>query len=116
MARILSVSRNIHLLHKRNHALAMAGYSVRSPKTPADAASLLTESDFQAVIIGHSVAPEQRKQTIPALRNVNPNIPIIFVYATPELGVEPLADICVDVSHDPDKLVKVLDDIGLRGR
>jgi hypothetical protein len=94
----------------------MAGYSVRSPKTPSDAASLLAESDFHAVVIGHSVGPDRRKQTISALRNVNPKIPIIFVYATPELSFEPLADICVDVADDPDKLVKVLDDIGLQGQ
>ncbi len=109
MVRILSVSRNTHLLVKRNNALALAGYSVQSPKTPQDAPSLLAQNYFQAVIIGHSISSEQRKQIIPALRKVNPAIPIIFVYASPEPGAEPLADLCVDVADDPAELVKVLD-------
>lgn len=70
---------------------------------------MLAQGDFQAVIIGHSVSPEQRKQIIPALRKVRSEIPIIFVYASPQPGHEPLADLCVDVADDPAELVKVLD-------
>jgi DNA-binding response OmpR family regulator len=109
MIRILSVSRNTLLLVKRNNALAVAGHSVCSPKTPEDAPLMLAQGDFQAVIIGHSVSPEQRKQIIPVLRKVRSEIPIIFVYASPEPGQEPLADLCVDVADDPAELVKVLD-------
>lgn len=109
MVRILSVSRNTYLLIKRNDALALAGYSVQTPKTPEDAPLLLAQSHFQAVIIGHSISSEQRKQIIPALRKVSPPIPIVFVYASPDPGAEPLADMCVDIADDPAELVKVLD-------
>lgn len=117
MARILSLSRNTTLLVKRNDALALAGYSVHSPKTPEDAPSLLAQNPSQAVIVGHSVTSEQRKQIIPALRKLNPAIPIIFLYASPEPGNEPLADLCIDVADDIAELVKVLDNnVGLRSR
>ncbi len=108
MARILSVCSDTHLLVTRNDALAAAGYFVSSPKTPEDAPWLLAQGDFNAVIIGHSIAPEQRKEIIPALRKANPAIPIIFVYSSPEPGDEPLADLCVDVADDPAELVKAI--------
>ncbi len=93
--RILSVCSDTHLLVTRNDALAAAGYFVSSPKTPEDAPLLLAQGHFHAVLIGHFVAPEQRKEIISALRKVNPAIPIVFVYLSPESGDEPLADLCV---------------------
>ncbi len=113
MIRILSVSQNTHLLVTRNDALAVAGYFVCSPKTPEDAPRLLEQSGCEIAIIGHSVDPEQRKEIIPALRKVNPTIKMIFVYASPETGEEPLADLCVDVADDTAELVKVLDKINI---
>jgi DNA-binding response OmpR family regulator len=108
MVRILSVSQNTYLLVTRNDALTRAGYAVSSPRTPDDAPSLLAHGDFQAVVIGDSVAPEQRKQIIPPLRNINPAIPIIFVHTSPEPREEPLADLSIDVGDDPAELVTVL--------
>ena len=41
MFRILSVSRNVRLLITRNDALAIAGYSVVSPRNPLEAPLIL---------------------------------------------------------------------------
>ncbi len=116
LVRILSVSRNTHLLVKRNDALAMAGHFVRSPRTPEDAPALLAQDNCEVVIIGHSVSHEQRKEIIPALRQVNPAIPIVFVYSSPESGDEPLADLCVDVADDTAELVKALEKLNIRSK
>ncbi len=109
MSRILSVSSDTHLLVTRNVVLAAAGYYVASPKVPQEAASLLAEGNFQAVIIGDSVIPETRRQIILALRGTSSSIPIIFVSASPDSGDESLADVSVDVSGGPLPLVRVLD-------
>lgn len=39
--------------------LAIAGYSVSSPREPLDAILLLQHDDYLAVLIGHTVSPEE---------------------------------------------------------
>lgn len=107
--RILSISRNPTLLATRNDALALSGYAVASPKEPTEGVLMLQQEHFDAVVIGDSVEPETRKVVIPALRNVRPDVPILFVYAEPESIVESLADVSVDVTVGPMPLVTTLD-------
>jgi len=106
--RILSVSSNTHLLLTRNDTLSLAGYNVVSPHKPEDTAELLARSQFDAVIIGHSVAPEIRASIIGTARKIAPRVPIIFVYVAPAFDTEPLADYSVEVS-DPVNLVRALE-------
>lgn len=103
------MSRNPRLLAARTDALALAGYSVASPKEPNDAVLLLSREPFDAVVIGHSVEPATRELLILALRNLRPHIPIVFVYANPEMVEEPLADVSVDVTAGSTPLVTALD-------
>jgi hypothetical protein len=109
MPRILSISRNPTLLATRNDALALSGYAVASPKQPSEGVLMLQRERFDAVVIGDSVEPEVRKVMIPALRNVRPELPILFVYAEPETPAESLADVSVDVTPGPTPLVRALD-------
>jgi len=96
-------------LAARNDALAVAGYSVASPKDPQDATLLFSQEPFEAVIIGHSVEPELRKGLIKALRGMAPNIPILFVYQGAE-GKELLAGVTsVDTAENPVGVVVALD-------
>ena len=108
MPRILSVSRNPQLLATRNDALALAGYSVASPKEPLDAIAQFARSPFDAVVIGHSVEPELRQRLIGGLRALAPRVPIVFAHP---FGVEeePLADVTVDTAEDPFAIVVALD-------
>ncbi len=106
--RILSISNNVALLITRNDALAVAGYSVSSPRHPEDAPLLFRQEHFDAVLIGDSVPPPVRKHIIDALHQQNPNVPIIYVYADPRRDKEPHADMCVDVTRDPEGLLKAL--------
>jgi hypothetical protein len=108
VSRILSVSRNPRLLADRNDALAIAGYSVASPKEPLDAIAQFAWSQFDAVVIGHSVEPELRKRLIGALCDLQPKVPILFAH---DAGTEeePLADVTVDTAEDPVAIIAVLD-------
>ena len=106
--RILSVSANTRLLVTRNDALSLAGYNVVSPHRPEDTAALLARSHFDAVVIGHSLAPEIRASIIQASRQIAPQVPVIFVYVEPDSEVEPLADFSVEVS-DPVNLIRALE-------
>jgi DNA-binding response OmpR family regulator len=110
MPRILSISRNPRLLALRNDALALAGYKVASPREPNEAVLLLSQERFDAVVVGHSVEPEIRRILIRAVRNLRPNIPIVFVFRAPESAEEPLADLSIDLTDGPMPLVSALDD------
>ncbi len=105
--KVLSVSSEIRLLITRNNALAVAGYSVSSPRTAADSVPLLASEEFGAVIIGNSVPQAERAELIQQLRGTRPGIPILFVTVIPEL-TEPLADYSIDVSRDIGPLFEVL--------
>ena len=108
MYRILSTSRNVRLLLERNSVLAMAGFSVISPKTPEQAPALAAQEHVDAVIIGHSIDAELRRSLISELRRVCPGCVICFVYQAPDTQGEPLADISLDVTKGPDPLIVAL--------
>ncbi len=111
MPRLLSISRNPRLLATRNDALALAGFTVVSPRVPEQALLLLHQEHFDAVILGHSVEPELRKQLISSIRDASPDLPIAFVFLPAEdPGKEPLADFVVDISHGPMALLQALGD------
>lgn len=108
MYRILSVSRNVRLLITRNDALAIAGFSVVSPRSPQEAPLILAQQQIDAVVIGHSVEALVRKQLIRAIRKLSPKIPILFVYAAPQTTGEPMADISIDVTQGPQSLIAAM--------
>ena len=108
MYRILSVSRNTSLLLRRNDALAMAGFSVVSPKTPGEAPFLAMQRNVDAIVIGHSVLPSERAVAIQAVRRVCPACVVIFVYLADESQPEALADVSIDVTHGAEVLISEL--------
>lgn len=108
MYRILSISRNVRLLLERNDILAMAGFSVISPKHPEEASRLAAQERVDALVIGHSVDAELRKSIIDDLRRECPGCLVCFVYAAPDTQGEPLADVSLDVTHGPESLVIAL--------
>jgi len=117
LRRILSVSRNYGLLLTRNDLLAVAGYSVASPRDPADAPVLFRSERFDAVLIGDSVLPPERKRIIEDLRSIRSGIPILYLFADPGRKHEPFADESVDVTGSPEPLLTALErHIKLRGR
>lgn len=110
MYRILSVSRNVRLLITRNDALAIAGYSVVSPRDPSEAPLILAQQTIDAVVIGHSVEPLLRKQLIASIRKTHRKMPIFFVYTAPQTTGEPMADTSIDVTHGPQSLITAMQD------
>lgn len=108
MYRILSVSRNTSLLLRRNDALAMAGFSVVSPKSPSEAPFLALQRDVDAIVIGHSVHADERDVIIQAIRRVCPACIVVFVYLGMESGPEPLADVSLDVTNGAQNLIAEL--------
>ncbi len=108
MYRILSVSRNARLLITRNDALAIAGFSVVSPRNPLEAPLIVAQQQIDAVVIGHSVEPPVRRRLITSIRTMNPGLPILFVYAAPQTTGEPLADLSIDISNGPQALIAAM--------
>jgi hypothetical protein len=110
MYRVLSTSRNVRLLLERNSILALAGFSVVSPKRPEEAPLLASQESVDAVVIGHSVDSTTRKNIITDLRRLCPGCLICFVYAAPETEGERLADVSLDVTKGPEPLIVFLED------
>src|SRR5579863_9633021 len=109
MYRVLSISRNVRLLLDRNSVLALAGFSVVSPKHPEQAPLLASQEAVDAVVIGHSVDSTTRKTIISELRRLCPGCLVCFVYAAPETEGEPLADASLDVTTGPEALILFLE-------
>ena len=61
--------------------LALAGYSVSSPREPLDAILLLQHDEFLAVLIGHTVLPDEAQAIAAKARNLH--VSSIFVYQGP---------------------------------
>lgn len=110
MYRILSVSRNVSLLLERNSVLAMAGFSVISPRYPEQTPLLATREQVDAVVIGHSVDPKVRRAIIAEVRRNRPDCIICFVYIAPHKEGESLADVSLDLTRGPEPLVFALQD------
>jgi len=108
MYRVLSTSRNVGLLLSRNSVLAMAGFSVISPRYPEETPALAAQEEVDAVVIGHSVDAALRSSLISELRQISPHCLICFVYATPDTAGEPLADVSLDVTNGPEPLILAL--------
>ncbi len=103
--RLLSVSRSTPLLIGRNDMLAMAGYSVSSPREPLDAIVLLQHYEFLAVLIGHTVLPEEAVAIAAKAKELG--IPAIFVYQG-NAKLPDWADLAVE-DGEVEKLIRFLD-------
>lgn len=104
--RLLSVSRDTPLLIGRNDMLAIAGYSVSSPREPLDAILLLQHDEYLAVLIGHSVLPEEA--IVIAKKAKALQIPAIFVFQG-QLDPPEWADFSVDTGKNVGALLHYLE-------
>lgn len=108
MPRILSVGDNTTLLLLRNDALTAAGYSVSTPRRAEEALPLLRQGRFDAVVISHSVPTPLRTRVIHELKAAAPQLPVIFVFASPMGDDGEGADFSVDVTEGPIELLRKL--------
>ncbi len=78
--KILSVSRERGTMLARNDALAIAGFSVSSPKTPEEAIPILLTTDIDVILLGHSIPKAERKTLAAQFRALRPKVPIIVLF------------------------------------
>lgn len=102
--KILSVSRDRSILLSRNDALAIAGFSVSSPKQPEEAVHILLTTDIDVIVLGHSIPKSERMMLSEQFREVKPGVPIIVLF---DHRPEPneAADAFVPVSAGPEVLI-----------
>ena len=102
--RILSVSRDRTFLLPRNDALAIAGFSVSSPKEPAEAVHILLSTNIDVIVLGHSIPKSERMALTAQFRAVKPEVPVIVLFdEKPEEGES--ADAFVPVHAGPGVLI-----------
>ena len=93
--------------------LAIAGYSVSSPRQPLDALVLLQHDGYLAVLIGHSVYPHEAE--VIAARAKHMGITTIFVYQG-RVEIPEWADLAVNNDTEMAKLINFLDRKGRQDR
>lgn len=76
---ILSVSPSPALLQTRSHLLRRAGYRVADQSSIDAAAKEFLDGDFDAVILCHSIAADQRTRLIKVIRSHSPSTSILIV-------------------------------------
>ncbi len=106
--RVLSVCAKTDLLTAHNDALAMAGVAIVSPRTPEETPRLLAERDVDAVVIEESVPPAERDVLVNAVREVRPDLPLVFLYSAPHASPEPRADVSVSLAEGVSAMLHAL--------
>jgi len=91
--------------------LAIAGYSVSSPRAPLDALILLQHDGYLAVLIGHTVYPHEAEVIAAKAKDVG--IAAIFVYQG-RAKVPEWADLAVENESGIGELLRFLDQQGIR--
>lgn len=86
--------------------LAIAGYSVSSPRQPLDAILLLQHDEYLAVLIGHSVFPDEAIAIAAKAKSLH--IRVAFVYQG-KCAMPAWADVSVDNQTEIGKLLNFLD-------
>ena len=105
--RILSVSRDRTILLSRNDALAIAGFSVSSPKQPEEAVHILLSSEIDVIVLGHSIPKAERMALSEQFRAVKPQVPIVVLFeGQPEEDEQ--ADAFVPLRAGPEVLIGVI--------
>lgn len=66
--RVLNVSRDRSVAETRSDIMKEAGFRVETVFAAGDAAHLLQEKEYEAVIVGHNLSREQKAQVIGAAR------------------------------------------------
>ena len=106
--RILSVSHDRATMLARNDALAVSGFSVVSPRQPADALYILATSDIDIILLGHSIPAEERAEMMQQFRGMKKQVPIIVLYDIPPDDAEK-ADAFVALSDGPERLIEAIE-------
>ena len=102
--KILSVSRDRTFLLPRNDALAIAGFSVSSPKEPEGAVHILVSTEIDVIVLGHSIPKTERMALMAQFRAVKPEVPVIVLFdEKPE--EDETADAFVPVRAGPEVLI-----------
>jgi len=105
--KILTVSRDRTILLARNDVLAIAGFSVSSPRTPAEAVHILATSEVAVIVLGHSVPKAEREELCGQFREIRPDVPIIVLYDV-EAEDDELADAFVPAHAGPEVLIQAI--------
>jgi DNA-binding response OmpR family regulator len=107
IVRILNVSRDRAILLARNDALAVAGFSVVSPREPSEALQILATTNIDVIILGHSIPFEERGQLSREFHQISSNVPIIVLFkGVPEEREQ--ADAFVSIDEGSEVLIHAI--------
>lgn len=109
--RVLHVSTERALALTRSAILQRAGFRVQTAYATGEAARLLHENDYVAVIVGHSLSREQKAHVIGAARAASSAPWIVGLYSLSSTEASG-AHVAVDTHDGPQAVVDALRRVG----
>lgn len=106
LVHILAVGWDPTVLSSRCSVLRYAGYIVRSAASIDETIEGLSETDFELVLLCHSIPVQDRDRLIKVIRSAHPQIPIYLVSSAPSDSEAGLVDGIL--SSRPEHLLKAL--------
>ena len=106
---ILCVSRASAAQVTRNLVLEQAGYRVLAAEDPSEAQRIFSNGGVHAVVFGETVQAQQRIELGAGFKQINPAVPIVFLYRMNGFRIPPgIADEQVESLGGPKLLLQAL--------
>ena len=106
---ILCVSQASAAQVTRNLVLEQAGYCVLAAEDPGEAERIFTGGGIHAVVFGETIQAQQRIELGASFKQINPAVPIVFLYRMNGFRVPPgIADEQVESLGGPKLLLQAL--------
>ena len=104
--RLLSISYDEAILKTRHYIFERAGFEVTSAWGFSDALAQCKQGDFDLIVLGHTLPPQDKTALVSALRE-KCDCPIVSI-RRPGQGKHPDADYSVEASEGPEALLAVI--------
>jgi DNA-binding response OmpR family regulator len=105
--RVLSISYDDAILKTRQLILEQAGFEIVSAWGFSNAMEYCEKGDFDVVLIGHSLPPDDKTALVKVLRR-HCDRPVISVRRSGQHTKHPAADYSIAADDGPEALVKVV--------
>ncbi len=108
-ALVLSIGSDVRVLNTRELILRSAGHAVVSAISIREAAVLLKDSDFDVIVLCHTLLKKDCERFTGHLRASGSHIPILYVSSTPSDEPSDFADATLD--KNPDAFLMALQEV-----
>ena len=108
LVRVLSLSRDPGLRSLRKLVLERAGFAVIAPDDPKQWSATIAEQEFDVMLLGHSLMPEELDAAMKDCRKQSPRVPIVLSIAGGRRICNERPDVYVEAIDGPEALAAAI--------